>query len=50
VIEHIKEDLGFVPTVKEWVDKIPYESWMSGTTKKVLKTVCINDLIEKTND
>ena len=50
VIEHIREDLGFVPTVKEWVDKIPYEPWMSGTTKKVLKTVCINDLIEKTND
>jgi hypothetical protein len=32
VINHIKEDLSFVPTVKEWVSGIPFKPWMNGET------------------
>jgi hypothetical protein len=32
VINHIKEDLSFVPTVKEWVSNIPFKPWMNGET------------------
>lgn len=46
VIEHIKEDLGFVPTVKEWVDKIPYEPWMSGQAKIVSESHNLTDLLK----
>jgi hypothetical protein len=31
--EHIIEDLGFIPTVERWLDKMPIEGWMSGTLK-----------------
>jgi hypothetical protein len=33
--EHIQEDLGFIPTMQDWIEKIPIEGWMSGTRKKV---------------
>lgn len=31
--EHIIEDLGFIPSVERWLDKLPIEGWMSGTMK-----------------
>ena len=32
--EHVLEDLGFIPTMQDWLDKMPIEPWMSGTRKK----------------
>ena len=32
--EHIMQDLGFIPTMQDWLDKMPLEGWMSGTRKK----------------
>ena len=34
VIKHIEEDLGFVPTVKDWCQYITKKSWMTGNNKK----------------
>jgi hypothetical protein len=32
--EHVLEDLGFIPTMQDWIEKMPVEGWMSGTRKK----------------
>jgi hypothetical protein len=32
VINHIKEDLGFVPTIEQWVSCLPFKPWMGGQT------------------
>lgn len=29
--EHIEQDLGFIPTMSDWLDTMPIEGWMSGT-------------------
>ena len=34
--EHIIQDLGFIPSVEKWLDKIPMEPWMSGAVKKTV--------------
>lgn len=34
VIKHIEEDLGFVPTVKDWCANIKKQSWMTGNIVK----------------
>lgn len=36
--EHVIQDLGFIPTLDDWLEKMPIEPWMSGTrkTRKVL--------------
>ena len=36
VINHIREDLGFVPTVKDWCKELNHKSWMSGNIKKIV--------------
>lgn len=28
--DHIREDLGFIPTLERWVRKMPIEPWMAG--------------------
>lgn len=33
VEEHIIEDLGFIPSIERWLNKLPIEGWMSGTMK-----------------
>lgn len=38
VIKHIEEDLGFVPTVKDWAEELQKQSWMTGNHRK-MKTV-----------
>lgn len=38
VIEHIREDLGFVPTVQDWCKEINHKSWMGGVSKIITKT------------
>lgn len=35
--EHIKEDLGFIPTMEHWLKNMPIEGWMSGTMKRKVK-------------
>lgn len=35
--EHVQEDLGFIPTVEKWLDKLPMELWMSGGKKRRLE-------------
>jgi hypothetical protein len=32
--EHVLDDLGFIPTMQDWLEKMPIEPWMSGTRKK----------------
>lgn len=31
--EHIKEDLGFIPTVEQYLNNMTIQPWMSGTEK-----------------
>jgi hypothetical protein len=31
--EHIKEDLGFIPTVEQYLNNMTIQPWMSGTQK-----------------
>jgi len=37
--EHVQEDLGFIPTVEKWLNKMPMELWMSGGVKHKLVKV-----------
>lgn len=32
--QHVFEDLGFIPTMQDWLDTMPIENWMSGTRKR----------------
>lgn len=32
--DHVVQDLGFIPTVEDWVDKIPVTDWMIGGYRK----------------
>lgn len=31
--EHVIQDLGFIPTMEDWLKTMPIEPWMSGTRK-----------------
>ena len=35
--QHIREDLGFIPTVQDWLKNIRPVSWMASTKKNTLK-------------
>lgn len=32
--EHVLQDLGFIPTMQDWIGEMPIKGWMSGTRKK----------------
>lgn len=32
--EHIIQDLGYIPTMEDWLKTMPIEPWMSGTRKR----------------
>lgn len=32
--DHVMDDLGFIPTVENWLENLPLEGWMSGTKKR----------------
>lgn len=32
--EHVIQDLGFIPTMDDWLKTMPIEGWMSGTRKR----------------
>lgn len=32
--DHVIQDLGFIPTMEDWLGTMPIETWMSGTMKK----------------
>lgn len=32
--EHIIQDLGFIPTMEDWLKEIPIKTWMGGTVKR----------------
>ena len=32
--EHVLQDLGFIPTMQDWLKDMPIEGWMSGTRKR----------------
>lgn len=32
--DHVIQDLGFIPTMEDWLKTMPIETWMSGTMKK----------------
>lgn len=32
--DHVLQDLGFIPTVQDWLKETPIEGWMSGTRKR----------------
>ena len=35
--QHIREDLGFIPSVQDWLSSIKPKPWMASTKKNVLK-------------
>ena len=35
--QHIREDLGFIPTVQDWLKEIKPKSWMASTKKNIKK-------------
>ena len=35
--QHIREDLGFIPTVQDWLKNIKPVSWMASTRRNTLK-------------
>ncbi len=35
--EHIMQDLGFIPTLSNYLDNMQIQNWMSGTEKKTRK-------------
>lgn len=39
--DHVKQDLGYIPTVEDWLKNIPIHSWMMGaeTKKSPIKIV-----------
>lgn len=37
--KHIQEDLGFVPTLKDWMGNIKAEEWMTGKFETITKTI-----------
>lgn len=37
--KHIQEDLGFVPTLKDWCANIQIKDWMSGKYETITKTI-----------
>ena len=41
--EHVLQDLGFIPTMQDWLDKMPIEPWMSGERKRK-KVVDFNNI------
>lgn len=47
VMEHIIEDLGFIPTVKEWVELIPYKPWMSNNSETKELTTTLDNVLKK---
>lgn len=46
--DHILQDLGKIPTVSDWLRKMPVESWMGKPviTKKTLTVSCENEALE----
>lgn len=32
--EHVLQDLGFIPTMDDWLKEMPIQGWMSGTRKR----------------
>jgi hypothetical protein len=32
--DHVLQDLGFIPTMEDWLKEMPIQGWMSGTIKK----------------
>lgn len=41
--EHVIQDLGFIPTMEDWLKEMPIQGWMSGT-RKVTKTFSFNPI------
>ena len=43
--EHVKEDLGRVPSLDDWLNSIPFEPWMTGAPRyrEVFSTLTDND-------
>ena len=35
--QHIREDLGFIPSVQDWLKEIQPKSWMASTKKNIKK-------------
>ena len=35
--QHVREDLGFIPSVQDWLKEIQPKSWMASTKKNIKK-------------
>lgn len=42
---HVLQDLGFIPTVQDYLKDLPLQSWMGGVSKKPKLTMKLSDLI-----
>jgi hypothetical protein len=37
--QHVLEDLGFIPSLSHWLDRVPVEPWMMGLRTRSVKIV-----------
>lgn len=37
--QHVLEDLGFIPSLSDWLKEMPSQPWMAGQRKAVVKVV-----------
>jgi hypothetical protein len=37
--QHVLEDLGFIPTMSDWLENMTLQPWMSGAKKKTVKSM-----------
>lgn len=37
--EHVQEDLGFIPTIENWLEELPLKPWMSGAKKRRIERI-----------
>lgn len=47
--QHVKEDMGFIPTVKDWLDNLSSQKWMlmPGEGREMMKSINENKLDHK---
>lgn len=43
--EHVLQDLGFIPTMEDWLKEMPIKGWMSGTRKKTKEIKFISNTV-----
>lgn len=37
--DHVLQDLGFIPTIENWLEDLPIKGWMTGTRKQTVEKI-----------